>query len=173
MIADHNAVDLIDAMLVVPPEKRYTIDQCLAHPWLTAKLPGVNDSTDGLVGGVAGLEVNRRGVVRERTLLSSINTVQVTNRVPMGDKQEPMKIYTKNPKTAKPGATTMLPRGGKEAGPADQRNQEEFMELGGKGDQVLFGNDGDSHYPTADIAQSQVSDKTKQKGKGGQKPNGR
>jgi serine/threonine-protein kinase CHEK2 len=159
-------VDLIDAMLVVPPEKRYTIDQCLAHPWLTAKLPGVNDSTDGLVGGVAGLEVNRRGIVRERTLLSSINTVQVTNRVPLGDKQEPLKIYSKNPATSKPGSTAMPTRAGREAGPADQRNEAEFMEMGGKGDQLLFGNDGDSHYSKADIAQPQAKDKTKDKGKG-------
>ncbi len=79
------AVDLIDSMLVVDPEKRFTIDQCLTHPWMTANAPSVNDSTNGLVSGVAGLEMTRRGAVRERTLLSSINTVQVTNRVPMGE----------------------------------------------------------------------------------------
>src|ERR1700753_2658805 len=116
-------------MLVVPPEKRYTIDECLAHPSLTANMPGVNDSTGGLVGGVAGLEMSRRGVIRERTLLSSINTVQVTNRVPLGDDKKPLKIFSKNPKTKQ-----------KEAGPADQRDPREFIEMGGKGDPMLFGN---------------------------------
>jgi serine/threonine-protein kinase Chk2 len=171
-----DSVDLIDSMLVVPPEKRFTVDQCLAHPWLTAKIPGVNDSTDGLVGAVAGLEMGRRGVVRERTLLSSINTVQITNRVPQGDDQNPIKIFSKNPKSAKAAR-------GKEAAPADQRKPEEFMELGGKGDQALFGTDGDSNYVKEDIAQTKDAgkdkdkgkekEKDKAKGKGKHKPNGR
>lgn len=29
------AKDFISKMLVVDPEARYTVDQCLAHPWLT------------------------------------------------------------------------------------------------------------------------------------------
>jgi serine/threonine protein kinase len=35
MCANRYKVDLIDSMLVVDPERRFTIDQCLAHPWLT------------------------------------------------------------------------------------------------------------------------------------------
>lgn len=74
-----SAIDLIDSMLVVDPEKRFTVDQCLAHPWMTASVASVHDSTDGLAGGfVAGLDVHRRGVVRERTLLADINSVRVT-----------------------------------------------------------------------------------------------
>ncbi|KAK1848227.1 hypothetical protein CCHR01_09132 [Colletotrichum chrysophilum] len=136
-------VDLIDSMLVVDPERRFTVDQCLNHPWMTQKQPGVNDSTDGLVGGIQGLEVHRRGVVRERTLLSSMNSVAVAERSP-GPKQKPVKIYSKN--TTK---TTMTP---KEADPASQRNVDEFVEMGGKGDQPLFGDDGDSIYSKADIS---------------------
>ena len=158
-------VDLIDSMLVVDAEKRFTIDQCLTHPWMTAEVPGVNDSTNGLVSGVAGLEVNRRGVVRERTLLSSINTVEVTNRVPMGDNKPDLKIYSKNPKGGK------VPPARKEPGPADKREPREFIELGGKGDQPLFGNDGDSNYPTADIGTTRPGAKTAGKAKG--KANGR
>lgn len=37
-------VDLIDRMLVVDPEKRFTIEQCLAHPWLTQAVPGQEES---------------------------------------------------------------------------------------------------------------------------------
>jgi serine/threonine-protein kinase Chk2 len=156
-------VDLIDSMLVVDPKKRYTIDQCLSHPWLTFDPSQPNDSTNGLVSGLASLEVNRRGVTRERTLLSSINTVQVTNRVPMGDNRPDLKIYSKNPKTNRVPATVAR----KEAGPADQRDPREFMELGGKGDQELYGYDGGSHYSKNDIATaSTAAPKPKAKGKG-------
>ncbi|KAK3329027.1 CAMK/RAD53 protein kinase [Apodospora peruviana] len=141
------ALDLIDSMLIVDPERRFTIDQCLAHQWMQQSAPGVADSTNGLVNGLAGLEVNRRGVVRERTLLSSINTVQMTNRVPMGKDQPDMKIYSKNPKA---------PQGPKkELRPADQRQPGEFMAMGGKGDQQLFTEDGDSVYPKNDIVAQQ------------------
>ncbi|CAI4216532.1 unnamed protein product [Parascedosporium putredinis] len=44
------ALDLIDSMLVVDPERRFTIDQCLNHPWMTQTMPGVNDSTGGSWG---------------------------------------------------------------------------------------------------------------------------
>lgn len=129
-------------MLVVDPERRYTIDQCLNHPWMTQNQPGVNDSTDGLVGGIQGLEVHRRGVVRERTLLSSMNSVEVATRVPGQDNQKPVKIYSKN--TAK-----VVP---KEDDPASQRAVGEFVKMGGKGDEPLFGADGDSIYSKTDIA---------------------
>lgn len=152
------ALDLIDSMLVVDPDKRFTIDQCLAHPWMTAQTVNVNDSTNGLVSGVAGLDVARRGVHRERTLLSSINSVQITNRVPLGEGQEDLKIYAKNPK----GKDKL----GKEPRPADNRDPRDFVEMGGKGDQELFGDDGGSNYPKGD-----VGGKPKVKGKG--KSNGR
>ncbi|KFA53766.1 hypothetical protein S40293_01678 [Stachybotrys chartarum IBT 40293] len=69
-------VDLIDSMLVVDPGKRLTIDQCLAHPWLNYDERKPSDSTSGLVGGIAGLEISRRGQTRERTLISSLVTAQ-------------------------------------------------------------------------------------------------
>ena len=127
-------------MLVVDAEKRFTIDQCLSHPWMTAGVPGVNDSTDGLVGGLAGLEVNRRGVARERTLLSSINTIEVT-KISGGQNHDQVKVFTKNAKPVK----------GKETRPADNRNPEEFAEFGGKGDPTLFGNEA-SNYTKKDVA---------------------
>nr|XP_036580616.1 serine/threonine-protein kinase Chk2 [Colletotrichum truncatum]KAF6788611.1 serine/threonine-protein kinase Chk2 [Colletotrichum truncatum] len=136
-------LDLIDSMLVVDPERRFTVDQCLNHPWMTQNQPGVNDSTDGLVGGIQGLEVHRRGVTRERTLLSSLNSVHVTTRAAGQENQKPVKIYAKN---------TTKKTGPKEADPASKRSVGEFVEMGGKGDQPLFGADGDSIYSKADIA---------------------
>ncbi|KAK7421941.1 serine/threonine protein kinase [Neonectria punicea] len=122
-------------------EKRFTIDQCLAHPWLNQAMPSVNDSTGGLVGGIAGLEVNRRAPARERTLLSSLNSVQVTAQLEVGKDQDPVKVFAKNK-----GRVTNV---AKEAGPAHQRGTGEFMELGGKGDQELFADEDASIYPDA------------------------
>lgn len=36
-------VDLIDSMLVVDPERRFTIEQFLAHAWLTQAAPGQDE----------------------------------------------------------------------------------------------------------------------------------
>ncbi|KAG9256940.1 SMAD/FHA protein kinase [Emericellopsis atlantica] len=132
------ALDLIDSMLVVDPEKRFTIDQCLSHPWLTATSNNVNDSTGGLVGGIAGLEVNRRAPPRERTLLSNLNSVQVAATV--DGNNSAVKVFAKN----KQNVTNTR----KEAGPANERAPQEFIEMGGKGDQQLFGDDSSSIYPT-------------------------
>ncbi|OHE95759.1 hypothetical protein CORC01_08900 [Colletotrichum orchidophilum] len=139
------ALDLIDSMLVVDPERRYTVDQCLNHPWMIQNQPGVNDSTDGLVGGIQGLDVHRRGVTRERTLLSSLNSVQVTTRPPVGDSKKPVHIYAKNTKKMTP----------KEADPHGQRAVGEFVEMGGKGDEALYGADGESIYSKNDIASAE------------------
>ncbi|KAF5531361.1 CAMK RAD53 kinase [Fusarium napiforme] len=136
------ALDLIDSMLIVDPEKRFTIDQCLQHPWLTQSSPGVNDSTGGLVGGIAGLEVNRRAPARERTLLASLNTVQVTAQLEVGKDKNPVKVFSKNK-----GRVTNV---AKESDPAAQRAPDEFIEMGGKGDQELFADDDSSIYPIGD-----------------------
>ncbi|KAK6081843.1 CAMK rad53 protein kinase [Seiridium cupressi] len=159
------ALDLIDRMLVVEPEKRYTVDECLSHPWITQKMPNVNDSTDGLVEGVGGLQVNKRGIHRERTLLSSINEVTVARKVPLGEGQGekgPLKVYAKNQNTA--SSTNVRPQ---EARPADQRTAQEFMELGGKGDQELFGNDGTSFYTKEEALAAKGKAKVKSKPKAG------
>ncbi|ORY65922.1 kinase-like domain-containing protein [Pseudomassariella vexata] len=157
------ALDLIDSMLVVDPEKRFAIDQCLEHPWITQKLPGVNDSTDGLVAGIGGLDVHRRGITRERTLLSSVNEVHLARQLPLGPQQDgkgPLKVYAKNPSVESGTNVTRI-----EARPADQRDAREFMEMGGKGDQELFGNDGSSFYSKAEAAAAKGKAKVKTKGK--------
>ncbi|KAL2165120.1 hypothetical protein VTH06DRAFT_416 [Thermothelomyces fergusii] len=137
------ALDLIDNMLVVNPEHRYTVDQCLMHPWITQKPPGVNDSTNGLVSGLAGLDVSRRTPYRERTLISSTTTCVVTERVPAGAGRPDVKVYSKNPKgpTAAPQTAPREPR------PDENRDPNEFIKMGGKGDQQLYDNDGESKDP--------------------------
>ncbi|KAL2154773.1 hypothetical protein VTH82DRAFT_3449 [Thermothelomyces myriococcoides] len=128
------ALDLIDHMLVVNPQERYTVDQCLMHPWITQKPPAVNDSTNGLVSGLAGLDVNRRAPYRERTLISSITTCVVTDRVSAGAGRPDVKVYSKNPKG---------PTAPREPRPDENRDPNEFVKMGGKGDQALYDdNDG-------------------------------
>ncbi|KAK5990396.1 putative serine/threonine-protein kinase fhkC [Cladobotryum mycophilum] len=146
------ALELIDSMLVVDPDRRFTIDQCLKHPWLTHSAPSVNDSTGGLVGGIQSLEVNRRAPARERTLLATVNSVQVATQLDGGSHKTPVKIFSKNKQR--------VVNASQEAGPAHQRAAGEFMEMGGKGDQELFGEDESSIYPSGDVAA-----KAKKKGK--------
>ncbi|TRX93149.1 hypothetical protein FHL15_006017 [Xylaria flabelliformis] len=117
------------------------------------------DSTNGLVDGIGGLDMNRRGVVRERTLLSSINSVHVTRKVPLGpNSKQPLKIYEKNP-TAK-GKT-----GPAEARPDDQRAPEEFAQMGGKGDQQLFGDDDNTFYSVSEATAAKGGKPKREKGK--------
>lgn len=126
------ALDLIDSMLVVDPEKRFTVDQCLTHPWFTQQPMSVNDSTGGLVGGIAGLEVNRRAAKRERTLLCHYNQVLIPEHVTAGNAKNPVKVF--NPKDR----VINIPR---EQAPSEQRAPAEFMRMGGKGDEVLYPDD--------------------------------
>ena len=90
------ALDLIDRMLTVTVDDRITIDECLEHPWTTARQINPNDSTDGLTGAIANLDFSKRKPVRERTLLSSINDVKVTRVIEGHDGQRPIKVYEKN-----------------------------------------------------------------------------
>ena len=136
----------------------------------------VTDSTDGLTGALAGLDFSRRKPVRERTLLSSINEVKIerevqtqnaempavkvfdknrgahfkqTGNLPTPEKQKKQSEATKGQKEV-PGKvehTTVLDPESKERNPADGRDPEEFTKMGGKGDQVLFGEADLSRYP--------------------------
>jgi serine/threonine-protein kinase Chk2 len=154
------ALDLIDRMLTVDVEKRYTIDNCLEHPWITQGAVNPNDSTDGLVGGIAGLDFSKRKMARERTLLSSINDVKITRVIEIQPDKDPIKVYIKNPNSkasqnrvnnsvaTNAGGLSKGPAGApkQEETPSKNRNPNEFMEIGGKADEPLFGYDGDSVY---------------------------
>lgn len=56
--ADHFLVDLIDNMLVVNPRERFTVKQCLSHPWMTE--------------GSSDVEARPRAPERKRTLLGTL-----------------------------------------------------------------------------------------------------
>ncbi|KAF4123577.1 serine/threonine-protein kinase CHEK2 [Geosmithia morbida] len=133
--------------------ERFTIDQCLAHPWINQTSTNVDDSTDGLVGGLAGLEVHRRGPVRERTLLSKPYSAQVAATV-TGNENRTAKVSAEN------NEQDHIINASKEEGPAHNRAPAEFMEMGGKGDQALFENDDASIYPDRQQATKANQDKS-------------
>lgn len=146
------ALDLIDRMLVVDPNKRITIDECLEHPWLTQSTPGPNDSTDGLTGALGKLDFAKRKVKRERTLLSDMNEVKINKVINMEPQQPAVKVFAKNPgksaakAAANGGGVGHLKPAQKEATPGAHRDPGEFMQMGGKGDQLLFGDEEGSNY---------------------------
>ncbi|KAI9819045.1 MAG: hypothetical protein M1832_004087 [Thelocarpon impressellum] len=142
------ALDLIDRMLTVDVDKRITIDECLEHPWITERFPGPEDSTDGLTEGIGQLDFSKRKLHRERTLLSSLNEVKVAQIIEGEADAVPIKVFEKNTARlrAKNGAGKGRNGQGKEEDPATHRDPEEFMELGGKGDQALYPDDAGSRY---------------------------
>ena len=148
------ALDLIDKMLTVDVDKRINIVECLEHPWMTQRPPTASDSTDGLTDAIDHLDFARRKIERERTLLSTLNDVKVSKVIEVHEAQVPIKVFEKNPNDkrvfnkAANGMANQAKEGApkKEATPAANRAPEEFMEMGGKGDQPLFGNDAASHY---------------------------
>ena len=144
------ALDLIDRMLTVDVDARITIDQCLEHPWTTQAEINPNDSTDGLTGAIAGLDFSKRKIYRERTLLSSINDIKVSRVIEGGEGQQAVKVYEKNKDLSKNGAKTLTQQ--KEDTPAANRNPDEFIQMGGKGDQQLYEAEDRSIYPDQTVA---------------------
>lgn len=153
------ALDLIDRMLTTDPEKRYTVDECLDHPWVTQKTSNPADSTDGLTGAMGQLDFSRRKMARERTMLSEINNVKISRVIGVQDGSVPVKVWEKNASdtrvhNSQPKKVAVSKTNGvtaaKEATPSEQRATEEFMEMGGKGDVPLFAYDGESRYNVAE-----------------------
>lgn len=152
-------------MLLVDPEKRATIDECLEHPWITQRVPSLTDSTDGLTGAMGSLDFSKRKVARERTLLSTLNDVVVERVVQGPHDNSAVKVWDKNkstmPQANAQGKSKPSPQKVKnkkesriraEEAPDANRDPKEFMEMGGKGDQPLFGYDGESRYTVNDGA---------------------
>lgn len=152
------ALDLIDRMLTVDIDQRMTVDECLEHPWITQKYLNPADSTDGLTGAMDQLDFSKRKLQRERTLLSSINDIKVSKVINTQDDKIPVKVFEKNAAGKRlhnnPATNAVPPK--KEDTPAAHRAAEEFMEMGGKGDQPLFENNTGSRY-TADETPAQDS----------------
>ncbi|ORX97558.1 kinase-like domain-containing protein [Clohesyomyces aquaticus] len=154
------ALDLIDRMLTVDVDQRITIDECLEHPWTTQQVINPHDSTDGLTGAIANLDFSKRKPQRERTLLSSINDIRVSRVIEGPSGQEPVKVWEKNPtktSTKKNGAAKGAV---KESTPAANRNPEEFIAMGGKGDEQLYeetlANEGSRYVPEEVIKAGKV-----------------
>lgn len=148
------ALDLIDRMLTVDVEKRITVDECLEHHWITQRKFNPADSTDGLTGAMGHLDFSKRKYSRERTLLSSINDVKVSQIVET-DEKIPIKVFEKNangkraPDTPAENEAKSKSNGHivkQEDTPAGNRAPEIFMQLGGKGDPPLFEDDHASRY---------------------------
>jgi serine/threonine-protein kinase CHEK2 len=150
------ALDLIDRMLTVDYTRRATIDECLQHPWTTGRIGSQanvinpNDSTDGLTGAMTALDFSKRKVARERTLLSDLNTIRVSRVVEsQTQNQPPIKVFEKNnpavtssQQPAKNGERYVQ----REGTPAHNRAPDEFMQMGGKGDEPLFSDESGSRY---------------------------
>ena len=164
------ALDLIDRMLNVDVEKRISIDDCLEHPWLTQKTLNPTDSIDGLTGVMNELDFSKRKVQRERTLLSNINDIKITKVIESPEDQVAVKVFSKNPdgkraqnQNAKNGTTPKAKgsRAKKEQYPAAHRKPEEFMGMGGKGDQPLFEDDTRSRYTADEVPAKRTATKKK------------
>lgn len=132
------ALDLIDRMLTVDVDSRITIDQCLEHPWITQAEINPNDSTDGLTGAIANLDFSKRKIYRERTLLSSINDIKVTRVIEGSEGQQAVKVYEKNKDKPINGVRGLNGGPQKEDTPSANRDPDEFIQMGGKGDQQLY-----------------------------------
>ena len=150
------ALDLIDRMMTVDADKRITIDECLEHPWTTGRVgqdntinPGASmESTEGLTGALGKLDFSTRKIHRERTLLSDLNQVELTKVIQPPKKDEPaIKLYKKNPEDKESDDKgSDAEKAALEISPAHGRDPDEFMQMGGKGDPPLFGNDSASNY---------------------------
>ena len=163
------ALDLIDRMLTVDVEKRITIDECLEHPWVTMRGLNAADSTDGLTGAMDQLDFSKRKIGRERTLLSSINDVKISKVIEYQENAVPVKVFEKNVEGKrmmnghphqKNGVPEKVAANGDhlrqiadktEETPDARRQAEAFMEMGGKGDVKLFGDDSKSRYHPSDV----------------------
>jgi serine/threonine-protein kinase Chk2 len=138
------ALDLIDRMLTVSVDKRITVDECLEHPWISGKYPSVTDSTDGLTGAMGQLDFAKRKVERERTLLSSINDVEVNEIVEDDDAE--VKVFRKNAAGKRVHNQPANTKERQEPSPSANRATGDFVNVGGRGDPILFEEEPTSRY---------------------------
>lgn len=126
------ALDLIDRMLTVDVKKRITVDECLEHPWMIGKPFSVTDSTDGLTGALGRLDFSKRKIQRERTLLSSVNDVHYSNHAE--GSEAPVKVF----KNEAEKRVHNRPAKTREVSPSGNRDPNEFIRLGERGDPSLY-----------------------------------
>ena len=151
-------LDLIDKMLNINMDERLTVDECLQHPWITqnhdssSQNPNINpnDSIDGLTPAMSNLDFSKRKVVRTRTLISDFNKVTVSKEIDGVTDKPAVKIFQKNAENKlnkSPVKTEFTKQCMKEHTPAASRAPKEFMQMGGKGDEVLFDDDDSKYEP--------------------------
>ncbi|KAE8378245.1 serine/threonine protein kinase chk2 [Aspergillus bertholletiae] len=147
------ALDLIDKMLTVDVDKRITVDECLEHPWLTGKYPSISDSTDGLTGALGKLDFSKRKIARERTLLSSVNDVHFSEHMEEG--AAPIKVFYKN-NAGKRVHNRPAKAHKREVSPNENSAPNDFINLGERGDPVLFKEDPASRLRTPSLSFSHL-----------------
>lgn len=123
------ALELIEQMLTVDPEKRITVDKALKHPWITGYSIDPNDSCASLTETMETLQFTKRRVNRERTLLADAPGLK---RVADGGKWK-----------GKAPAVAAISEEGPTENPAESAvGEKAFMRVGGKGgDETLYGSD--------------------------------
>ncbi|KAK5092455.1 serine/threonine protein kinase [Exophiala xenobiotica] len=159
-------------------EHPWTRDLSLAdlQPHLNRTYINPEDSTNGLTGAIGSLKMDfsKRKIKRQRTLLANINDIKVSKVVEVPKTEIPavpvresspatITIWEKNPQgkkkiqnTAAAKANGVAGKKGKkgnnkEEHPAENRQEEEFMSMGGKGDMPLFADDNNSRYIPAEV----------------------
>ncbi|KAF8464560.1 kinase-like domain-containing protein [Kalaharituber pfeilii] len=124
------ALDLIDRMLTVDPEKRITVQGALEHPWVKEPKSGAADSAESLSGAFCSLGFSRKKVERERTLLS--NAVKNSRKKP--EDKKPVTIHQEDGSPKENGTANESGLAGTTAATTA------FMKVGGKGvNETLFG----------------------------------
>jgi serine/threonine-protein kinase Chk2 len=105
-------------MLTVDVDQRITIDECLEHPWITNQpeeflaqqsankatlshsSTASSASSESLAAALRTLDFSKRKPQRERTLLSTMNSVKVAKVAPLypddPKKHGAVKVYEKN-----------------------------------------------------------------------------
>ncbi|RAL06283.1 CAMK family serine/threonine-protein kinase [Aspergillus ibericus CBS 121593] len=129
------ALDLIDRMLTINVNDRITVDGCLEHPWVTGNYPSVYDSTDGLTGALGKLDFSKRKLARERTLLSHINNVLYSEHEQ--ESGAAVKVFHKSDTGKRVNHPARIMQEC-EASPSENSAPKDFLNLGERGDPVLF-----------------------------------
>ena len=140
------ALDLIDRMLTVNTDQRITVDDCLQHEWLIGQRPSLTDSTDGLTGALGKLDFSKRKIERQRTLLSTINKILISEHSEGG---APVKVVHKNDaeKRVHNHVAVHQQVQQREASPDENSAPKDFANLGERGDPLLFEQELTSRYP--------------------------
>ncbi|KAJ5124600.1 uncharacterized protein N7515_008425 [Penicillium bovifimosum] len=133
---DDSALELIDRMLTVDVDERITVDECLEHPWMTGNRPSLTDSTDGLTGALGNLDFSKRKLQRQRTLLSSVNDVHISEHAE--GSEAPVKVFRNE--AGKRIHNRPAKASQREVSPSDHRAPQDFINIGERGDPTLYDN---------------------------------